>query len=356
MIPGFSDVTRLPRLGKIRLGEKKISQGGKEYPAALDHMSLEDVPWVAEALGVATCHDDKSGKPTCKSLEVVFPLDEEHIIFPQARKAYRQSGLFCVCGDGKSATRVRVEDNKDEQGEAFIAEQGLEVKVGEMFELPCPGDDCPYWTAKHCKPIGRLLFMLPNVPRLGVYEITTSSWNSMVNVNSYFAFVRALAGRISMIPFRLTLRPQEVQPQGKKKTVYVLDLTFEGSVEDLQRMRAVGRARALPEGRVEVPSEAELDKNFPDDLFVQQDAPGAREEHAEAVAAAHARFDPPQAEPAPAATKKPARAETKPAPAETKAAPAEPKPTQAETKAASPAPAPAAAKKPAPAKTVEMWR
>ena len=51
MIPNVTDRNRLPRLGKIRLGEKKVSKSGKEYPAALDHFSLADVPEVQEIYG-----------------------------------------------------------------------------------------------------------------------------------------------------------------------------------------------------------------------------------------------------------------------------------------------------------------
>ena len=32
-IKGLSEVRRLPRLGKIRLGIKKIAASGKEYPS-----------------------------------------------------------------------------------------------------------------------------------------------------------------------------------------------------------------------------------------------------------------------------------------------------------------------------------
>ena len=51
MIPGVTDKSRLPRLGKIRLGEKATAQSGKQYPRALDHFSLVDAPDVAQIYG-----------------------------------------------------------------------------------------------------------------------------------------------------------------------------------------------------------------------------------------------------------------------------------------------------------------
>ena len=38
-IIGLSEKLRLPRRGKIRLGEKKVSAKGKEYPSALDYFA-----------------------------------------------------------------------------------------------------------------------------------------------------------------------------------------------------------------------------------------------------------------------------------------------------------------------------
>lgn len=37
MIKGLSNVRRLPRLGKIRLGVKRQKEGGKVYPVEVDH-------------------------------------------------------------------------------------------------------------------------------------------------------------------------------------------------------------------------------------------------------------------------------------------------------------------------------
>lgn len=250
MIPGLTDRNRLPRLGKIRLGEKRVSQSGKEYPAALDHFSFADVPEVAAVFG-----DD------CKAIyPVILPHDDEEIWFPTARKAYRASGLFCACDDGETARRVF--EPADEQGAAYVKANALKIKQGEMFELPCPGDECPYFEAKHCKNIGRLMVMLPTVPRVGVYEITTSSYNGIINVLSSARAIKMLAGRLAGLPFALTLKPQQVQPAGgKAKTVHVLNLEYRGSLQDLAAKRKAleegGTLALLPE-----PGEA-----VPDDLY-----------------------------------------------------------------------------------------
>lgn len=293
MIKGTSDVRRLPRLGKIRLGEKRKSESsGKEYPAALDHFSFVDVPWVEEVYGAK-----------CTTLDIMIPHENPDVFFPQALKAYRASGLFCQCTDGETALRVRVgPDDKgkvqDEQGEAWIQAQGLDVQVGDMFEMTCPHFECPLYEAKKCKGIGRLLFMLPKVPRFGVYEITTSSRNSMIDINSYVEAIRAAAGRVSMIPLKLNLVEKEVQAEGKKKNIRSLEIVWEGS---LQQLTGLARARALPApvGADQLPSRAELDREVPEDLY----AHGGSEPAAKPTREAPRRASeaPKPADPAPAA-------------------------------------------------------
>jgi len=265
VIPGVTDRRRLPRLGKIRLGEKRENANGRAYPAKLDYFSFRDVPEVEKIYGAQ-----------CRSIfPVVFPSDDEETWFPTSRSAYRQTGLFCRCSDGETATRVRVPVEQrgdriagDEQGEAYIAEHKLDVKPGAMYELPCPGDDCPYTEGKFCRRLGRLFFMLPKVPKFGVYEITTTSFNSIVNVLNYARSVQGLTGGVlAGIPFALLLKPMKVQPGGKATTVYVLELECLLSLSQLagmsRRIRLGGGPLAgyLPAGDVEAADET------PDDLY-----------------------------------------------------------------------------------------
>jgi Recombination directionality factor-like len=256
MIPGITTVNRLPRLGKIRLGEKATAASGKQYPKALDHFNFTDCPEVAAVYGA-----------DCRELyPVLLPVDDEDIFFPTARKAYRRSGLFCACSDGETATRVFVgrENGKvlDEQGEAFLKSAGQSVEVGEMFEMPCPGDECPYFENKFCKNVGRLMLMLPEVPRFGVYEIATTSFNGMVNILNVSRAVRRAVGTVAGIPFALVLKPLQVQPEGKAKTVYVLDLEYRGTIKSLatlgRQIRAGGGSVLALLGAADDP---------PDDLY-----------------------------------------------------------------------------------------
>jgi len=206
-IIGLSEKLRLPRRGKIRLGEKKLSAKGKEYPSALDYFVCPEE--------VQEIYGDKPRK-----LDIMLPMEEREQFFPQAYKRYGSStGLVCR-GDGQVATE--------------ITEDG-------MKEIECQGKDCPHYQKGDCKQIGNLQVILPKVKGLGIYQIDTSSYNSIVNINSGVEMIRGMLGRISWIPLILEVQMQEAHPQvnGKRiKTIIpVMSITSDVSVYDLLKMR-----------------------------------------------------------------------------------------------------------------------
>jgi hypothetical protein len=281
-IKGISDARRLHRLAKIRLGEKQISKKtGAAYPAKLDHFNFKDCPELAALYG-----------ENCKEIDIMIPNEDPEVFFPQNRMAYRKTGLFCK-GDGECkdnpgvATRVQVglsDGDKqsrtvpkgqplDPQGHAYLKEQKLDVATGMMFDLPCLGEDCPFSLNKMCKPIGRFLFMVPKAPRIGVYEISTTSYNTIVELNSAIAkpdesgmgagYLRGITGRVSMIPLKLKLVPKEtkVPRTGQPTTIYHLVLEFAGTLASLMEYRSVPQI-----GMDRMPHRAEIEREVPEDL------------------------------------------------------------------------------------------
>lgn len=208
MIKGVSDQLRLPRRGKIRLGEKKVSEKtGKEYPSALDFFNCPDE--VKEIYG---------GQP--RRLDIMIPMEDIESFFPQYFKRYgSSSGLVCR-GNGEVATEM--------------VEEG-------MKEIECQGQECQHYQDKECRRVGNLQVILPKVKGLGVYQIDTSSRNSIVNLNSGLKMIRGMLGRISWIPLVLEVKMQEAHPtvKGKriKTIVPVMSITSDISVYDLLKMR-----------------------------------------------------------------------------------------------------------------------
>lgn len=208
-IKGISDVRRLPRIGKVRLGMKDISKRTqREYPKAVDYFVVRDDDGITFKAAADSFHQVYGEKP--KALDIMFPLNDPEVFFQQWYKRYGSgTGLICK-GDGEVASEVN-------------------RHTGEMIEQECNPSECEWIGKKHCKAIGTLMFLLPMVAGVGCWQLDTGSWNSIVNLNSAIDFIKRLTdGRIAMLPLTLALRPKDVQPEGKKKTVWVLDLALEG--------------------------------------------------------------------------------------------------------------------------------
>lgn len=224
-IKNVSDIRRLPRLGKIRLGEKALAQSGKEYPKAVDYFVCP--PEVQAVYGE---------KP--RVLDIMFPVSDQNVFFPQWYKRYNQTtGLVCK-GDGETATMSQ---------------------DGEMVEIECVPEECEWYAKKHCRRLANLQFLMPKVPGIGVWQIDTTSFYSIININSALAMIDAVADRIHMIPLQLVLKPQEVAPDGKKKTVYVLDILAPVTLNKL-----LSDAQKSPQ-QLLMPALDENDR--PDDLY-----------------------------------------------------------------------------------------
>ena len=103
-IKGLSDVVRLPRLGKIRLGERVVNEGGKEHPRATEHFVAP--PEVQAVYGAA---------PT--SLEIMFPVEDQGVFASQFYRSYsrdQRAGL-----QGRRRPRCKAHRCRHQDGESL---------------------------------------------------------------------------------------------------------------------------------------------------------------------------------------------------------------------------------------------
>lgn len=254
-IKGLSEIVRLPRLGKVRLGIRQEGDRGP-YPAATDHFVCPEA--VQKVFGE---------KP--KELRVMFPTEDESQWAAQYLKCYSASrGLICR-GDGEMAI-ARVDAATGEIATKDAAH--TELRPIGLREVPCDPEGCPRYRKAQCRRVMCLQFLLPDCPGFGVYQLTTSSFFSIVNVNSAIKAIRGICGRISMLPLFLKLVDRAVQPEGRQKTVRVLQLTAPYTPAEMQKYAQT------PPSRVLLPPPA--DTEAPDDLFPQEvleDAEGVGE-------------------------------------------------------------------------------
>lgn len=245
-IKGLTEQRRLPRIDKIRLGVKKISEkSGKEYPSATEYFVIPDSlkPYI------------KDEHPTC--LQIMFPVEDDEIICQQYYKRYSgERGLTCK-GDGETCRRMV------DKATGEIAHHNSK-DVAWVLNAPCTGRECTEYLAKPqaCKEVMNLQFIMPDIPGLGVWQIDTSSINSIRNINNAIAMIRAVYKRIAFIPLLLTLEPAEVinPDDGKKKVVHVLNLRIKESMKALMSQAMQPMAQLMCPAPAE--DEAPLDESF----------------------------------------------------------------------------------------------
>jgi hypothetical protein len=237
-IKGVSEVVRLPRLGKIRLGIKKENADGILYPSPTDYFVCPEE--VKKVFGE---------KP--KELRIMFPTEDETQWASQYLRCYSESQRLICRGDGVTAiARIDISSGK-------IA--GEESEATELREITCNPARCAYHLNEECRRVMNLQFLLPDCPGFGVYQLDTSSFYSIVNINSSLELIRSVCGRLAMIPLSLKLVEQEALPEGKKKTVRVLNLAAPYSLAEIQKYAQTppGQVLLLPAP----------DSEAPDDLF-----------------------------------------------------------------------------------------
>ena len=253
-IDGVSEIVRIPRLGKIRLGIKVEQPGKHPYPKPTEYFVVP--PEIAEVFG---------DKP--KELDIMFPLEDSSQFAQQWLRAYSMTqGLTCV-GDGITSRR------KVDTATGAMASHETEEWVWKD-ELPCDPQSCPEFLKKRCRRVMNLQVLVPTVPGLGVWQIDTSSFYSIVNINSMISLLKAILGRCSMIPLTLALGPIEVSPLGqKKKTVYIMHIKKDIKLSDLAKVALLPPAQALipPPEVEEVPADL-----YPEEVLAEEPEPEAK--------------------------------------------------------------------------------
>jgi hypothetical protein len=228
MIKGISDIRRLPRLGCIRLGVKiPVLKDGKPQmknnqpvvrPKEVDYFILDPATPDDEERGEYLSQFSHLFGYEPKSIEIMLPVNNPEVFFPQFYKRYGSTTDLKCYGDNEIATCMEKEFAK-----------GMEVVdvVNEKTRVKCYGNKCIHVDKQRpeCGIVGSLLVLIPKISMAGVWQITTRSFNSIVNLNSSIALASEDGKRrIAMMPAMLHRRPQQTKHNGQKSTHYILHL------------------------------------------------------------------------------------------------------------------------------------
>lgn len=209
-IAGLSDQRRIPRLGRIRLGHlNHNTQSETNYP--IEDSFFHVPPEVAKVYG---------DRPT--ELDIMIPVNDRSVIFPQALEYWGGSRRLLCTGDGKQATR-------------------WDSKLLSMQPTDCPCD----LYGNGCKERAHLQVILPKVKSTGMYQIDTSSSNSIITINSFLDMLApedhpeyGILGYFAMVPLKLRRVSRDIYPKGIHRKTYPLELVLDIPDEDIPSWKA----------------------------------------------------------------------------------------------------------------------
>lgn len=215
----LDQIVLAPRRGKIHLGIKaKSLRTGREYPKETDYF---------------VCPPEVQAIYEKEPKELKIALHSENIedIIPYAYKWWKSSaGLHC-------------------KGNGIIAYRATAI-LGEFEEIECKGEGCPHFQKQENKPpdcriSANLQVILPEISTIGVYQIDTGSFHSIVNIINALRNIKTMFGRLTNLYDPATLKPlltlkrspKETHGSGRKETHYTMNIEMNLSNVQLLEMR-----------------------------------------------------------------------------------------------------------------------
>jgi hypothetical protein len=192
---------RLPRAGKIRLGEQTTNANGTLYPRALGHFTArEDESGITSAAAAAAFHAIYGDAPT--EIQVVLVGETPDDNLEGAHRLYGTGGkLKRRCDGDTCATRTATGWQQAPCACAAmpptVTKRGREVRNPELCALTYS-----------------LQVLLPDVDGIGVWQIDTGSRISVEKIAGALRLFAQIYGSLSGLAATLRLVPVTVAPEG----------------------------------------------------------------------------------------------------------------------------------------------
>ena len=208
-IKGLMNRPFLPIIGKIKMGTKKVSSQGKEYPVETPYFVLDPIEEILDKnkkpIGERTNQHVKRlvdmlpDKPM--ELSAVFPTPDKSLIFRSQLSWWSTTSLMCS-GDGEWASY------NGERPVSGFNQKDMDYPKGR--NRVCSFEACPQrqMGAKGCKPNILLSFFLLDYGPLGAFRISTGSARAYKNLTAAHRLLMSFAvseglSSIAGIPIKL---------------------------------------------------------------------------------------------------------------------------------------------------------
>ncbi len=245
-IAGLTDQhPEFPEIGQVRKGApKEPNRPGRDLNYFRFTFDAAELEASAKVLQIYGAEPDE--------LNVMLPFRFVDENFDTWREAYVAGAMIHRC-DGE---RVIYEIEPDTGAQRVV--NGVPVDGG--LAKTCNGVDPVGWYRPpnggeskpvHCKPVGRLKVILPELGRLAYLTVLTSSIHDIVNLSRQLYALYAINGSLSGIPLRLRRRPTEISVPdegrgGKRVRREKRLLSIEADPEWVKKKLVAMKAAALP--------------------------------------------------------------------------------------------------------------
>jgi hypothetical protein len=213
----------LPEIGKIKIGNKgetRKSKAGNDYrlPQKLDHfiITTNEKDSNDDFIIDSEIHAILGDQP--KELPIRLLFNDLKLNFITRYAIYKGKDK-CICeGDGVTFYWLNEANNEWKVGRVPVEEMKSDFK----------GDKC--------KINGVLSCVIEGVNKIGgVWKFRTVGINSVIALKTGLEFIQQLTGgQLAGIPLTLVLRPKTVNVEGKSTKVYVVNVEYRGTIEQLQ--------------------------------------------------------------------------------------------------------------------------
>jgi hypothetical protein len=232
-IKGVSDVhIKLPVLGKIRGGVKKMSKKGTEFPNETPYFFINPLVEVEER-GKPVI-DKKTGKPMVRTnedlqraieilgtnqpteLTVTFPidpLDQPDLCLSSYLKWWGNGTMKCI-GDNEDAHYVG-KDQVPGLNHPDVDTSKLISKVPMRYaNRKCSMDTCPQYMSGACKAEANIRFLIPEVSGNGLFQLDTRSWQAITEIGTTLSLIKKDLQRrgyksLAYVPLKLFKQPRK---------------------------------------------------------------------------------------------------------------------------------------------------
>ena len=208
--------TVLPVVGKVRVGEKKKNQNGKEYPVSVDYFV---------ATGQYSTLFNKV-YPKSSKIEIVFLHDELELSCAEEWQYRDDSGRLFARGDGNNF------DVWNKEKELYVPVSMKDLNVIDTVAAKCPSKSG--WQV-----MLTMRFLIPRITGIaGLWEFQTKGDKSTIpNITSSFDSVLENRGFVKGIIFDLSVKFATSNKPGITRKYPVVSLVANMSEENQQAIK-----------------------------------------------------------------------------------------------------------------------